>query len=85
MLIYIHKNQKLIANFLLYMVKNGCGQSGFWTLKLTVSQVWKMGSTDFFAYWYKFMQIKTWLKIFEVGMFKYGDGMGWWDSKIDCI
>ena len=28
----------------------------------------------FFAWWYKFMQIKMWLKIFGVGMVKNGFG-----------
>ena len=29
------------------MVKNGCGQSGDGTLKLTVSEEWTNGITDF--------------------------------------
>ena len=47
MLIQIHKNQlkkkkkKLIKFFWLSVVKNRYGQSGVWTLKLTVSNVSK--------------------------------------------
>ena len=37
-------------------------KSGYGTLKLTVSQEW------FFVCWYKFMQIKRWLKALEAGM-----------------
>ena len=107
----------MIENFRLGMVKNGCGQSGKGTIKLTISEEWtdemadflhvdtdlqklnadqkfsgwawpKMGvtclvmglynwlylrkehmdETDFFACWYKFMQIKRGLKIFGVGV-----------------
>ena len=41
----------------------GYGQSGLWTLKLTVSQECINGVNWFFACWYNFMQIKSWLKI----------------------
>ena len=34
--------------FLLGMVKNGCAQSGLWTLKLTVSEAWPYGINWFF-------------------------------------
>ena len=54
------------------MVKNGFGQSGFWTLKLTVSQEWNDEINYFFAYRYKFMQIKRQLKIFGVDIVKNG-------------
>ena len=56
------------------MVKNYCGQSGLWTLKLTVSEEWTDGTNWFFACWHKFMQINRWLKIFEVGIVKIGCG-----------
>ena len=46
------------------------GQSGFWTLKLPVSEEWIHGINWFFACWYKFIQIKRCLKIFGVGMAK---------------
>ena len=48
-LIQIHKIEKLIENFLSGMVKNGCGQSGCGTLKLTVFQEWTDGINCFFT------------------------------------
>ena len=45
----------------LSMARNGCGQAGLWTLKLTVSQEWPDGINWFFASWYKFTQIKRWM------------------------
>ena len=56
------------------MVKNGYCHSGFWTLKLTVSQEWTSGINWFFACWYSFMQIKRWFKILVAGMVKNGCG-----------
>ena len=74
--------------FWLSIVKNGYGQSGLWTLKLTISQGW----TD----WYKFMQVKKWLKILGVGMVKNGYGQscdvtlklivsGEWTDRINWV
>ena len=62
--------------FWLGMFKNGCGQSGLWNLKLIVSEEWTHGINNFFAcwFWYKFIQIKSCLKIFRVGMVKNGCG-----------
>ena len=57
----------------------GYGQSGLWTLKLTVSQECINGINWFFACWYNFMQIKSWLKILGVVMVK--NESGW----IDCV
>ena len=56
------------------MFKNGCGQSGLWNLKLIVSEEWTDGINNFFAcsFWYKFIQVKSCLKIFGVGMVKNG-------------
>ena len=56
------------------MTKNGCGQSGLWTLKLVVSQEWNDGTNWPFACWSNFTQIKKWLKIFEVSKAKNGCG-----------
>ena len=56
------------------MVKNGCGQSCYGTLKLTVSEEWTDGINWFFACWYRFTKIKSWSKIFLVGIFKNGCG-----------
>ena len=45
--------------FWLGMVKNGSGQSGLWTLKLTVIEEWTDGiNCFFFSRLHKFMQIK---------------------------
>ena len=54
------------------MARNQCGQSGYGTLKLTVSQEWIDGKNLFFVYWYKFMQIKSWLKMLKVDIVKIG-------------
>ena len=56
------------------MVKNACGQYGLWTLNMIVSQEGTDTINWFFACWYKFMQIKMWLKIFGTGMVKSGCG-----------
>ena len=52
------------------MVENKCGQPGLWTLKLTVSQQRDDETNWFFACFYNFTQIKGWLKVFGVNMFK---------------
>ena len=52
------------------MVKNGCGQSGLWTLKLTLSPEWTDAVNWFFACCHKFTQIKRSPKIFGVSMVK---------------
>ena len=56
------------------MVKNEYGQSGLWTLELSVSQEWTNGINWVFAFWYNFMQISRWLKILGVGTVENGDG-----------
>ena len=52
----------------------GYGQSGLWNLKLTVSQECINGINWFFACWYNFMQIKSWLKILGVVLVKNESG-----------
>ena len=77
--------RKLSKNFWLGMVKNGCGQSGHWTLKLTVSEEWT-GINWFFACWYKSMQIliENWLNFFGGWLGQKWVWSVWWlDSKID--
>ena len=37
-----------------------------------MSQEWTDGINWFLTFWYKFMQIKRWLKIFGVGVVKNG-------------
>ena len=40
-------------------------------------------TASFFACWYKFMKIKSWFKIFWLGMFKNGCGQsGLWNLKL---
>ena len=41
------------------MAKNGCGQAGYETLKLNVSQEWTVEINWFFAWCYKFMKLKV--------------------------
>ena len=66
--------------------KNGCGQSGHKTLKLTVSQKWTDGINWFFGSWYKLKKAKSWLNDFKGG---HGQELQWsfssWDPKICCI
>ena len=68
--------QKLIVYWKLWldMVNYGCGQSGFRTLKLSLSQEWADGINWVFACWHKVIQIKRWSKIFGVSMVKNGWG-----------
>ena len=68
--------QKLIVDWKLWldMVRYGCGQSGFWTLKLSLSQEWADGINWDFACWHKVTQIKRWSKIFGVSIVKNGWG-----------
>ena len=48
--------------------KNGCGQSGDWTLKLTVSEKWTDGTLNWFLHVDTWSQkLKSWSKIFWVG------------------
>ena len=79
--------RKLSKIFWLGMVKNGCGQSGHWTLKLTVSEEWT-GINWFFACWYKSMQIliENWLDFSEGWRGQKWVWSVWWlDSKIDYL
>ena len=46
------------------MIKNGCGQSGERTPKLTVSEEWTDGINWFFGFWYRFTKIKSWSNFF---------------------
>ena len=54
------------------VVKNGCGESGYRTLKLTVSQECTDRVTKFFKCWYKFRKAKSCFNDFWVGMVKNG-------------
>ena len=58
------------------MIKNGCGQSGDETLKLTVSEEWADGINWFFAFFatgfYKFRKAKSRFKDFWVVLVKNG-------------
>ena len=56
------------------MVRNGCGQSGHETLKLTVSQERIDGMNEFFACWCYFTKAKSYFTVFWVGLVKSGHG-----------
>ena len=66
------KIKSWLKSFCWGMVKNECGQSCLWTLKLTASQERTDGTSWFFTCLYNFTQIKRWLKIFGVSMVKNG-------------
>ena len=88
--LHVDTNSKKTENWSricwLGMGQNGCGQSGLWTLKLTVPKEWNDGIKWFFACWYKFTQIKRRLKIFGVSMVKKWVWSIWWRySKTDCV
>ena len=53
------------------MVKNGCGQSGYETLKLNVSEEWTVGINWFFVLCYKFRKAKSCFNDFWVGVAFY--------------
>ena len=78
--LYIDKNSMKLKSWLqtfwLSMVKNGCGQSSLWSLKLTLSEEWTDGIDCFFRCWYKLMQIKMCLKILGVSLVKNECGEG---------
>ena len=56
------------------MIRDGCGQPGHRTLKLTVSQEWVDGMNWFFASWCKFRKAKSNFNDFWVDMVKIGHG-----------
>ena len=82
----LHKLKNWSKNFWVGMVKNGCGQSGHGTLKLTVSREWIDGMNWFFVYWCKFRKTKSYFNDFWVGVVK---NMAWpfssWDPRMCCI
>ena len=53
---------------------NGCGQSCDGTLKLTLSEEWTNGINWFLACSCRFITVKSWSKIYWVGMVKNGCG-----------
>ena len=75
---FLHVNtwsQKLKADQKFFgwaFVKNGWGQSGHRTLKLTVSQKWADGIKGFFSFRYEFRKAKSWFNDFCVGVVKNG-------------
>ena len=64
-------NQNIFA---LGMAKNGCGQFGHGTLKLTVSQEWNDGMNWFFACRCTSSIPKSYFNAFWVGMVRNGHG-----------
>ena len=61
-------------SFWVNMVKNGSGQSGPGTLKLTLSKEWIDVINWYFACWCKFRKAKTCFNDFWVGMVRNGHG-----------
>ena len=70
--------------FWLVIVKSGYGQSGVWTIKITISREWNNGINWFYACWCKFVVIKRWLEMLGVGMVKNECGQSG-QGTIDCI
>ena len=64
MLVQIHANMGWYGQL--------CGQSCDGTLKLALSEEWTDGINWFFACWYWFTKIKSWLKIYWVGKVRNG-------------
>ena len=63
--------------------QNTIGQWDSSIFKLTISPEQSNDTASFFACWYKFMNIKNWLKILWLGMFKNGCGQsGLWTLKL---
>ena len=67
--IYIKNWSKILW---LGMLRNGCGQSGHRTIKLTVSQELFDRMNWFFACWCKLRKAKSYLTDFWVGLVKNG-------------
>ena len=72
MLIQIHVNWKVIVNILGGVVKNGCGQSGLGTQKLTVFKEWTVQITDFLYVDTDSQKLKTDQKFFGWAWSKMG-------------
>ena len=72
------KIKSWLKSFWWAIVKNECGQSGLWTLKLTVSQERTDGTNWFFACWYNFTQRWVWswsnMSMIKNGCGQSGDG-----------
>ena len=68
------KIKRELKIFGLVVVRNGCGQSGLWALKVTVTQEWTNGINWFFACWHNFTQINRRLKVFRVSLIENGCG-----------
>ena len=62
-------NKSWSKSFCLGIVKNGCGQSGFWALKLIAYEKWTDGIN-----WYRITKIKADQIFLGVGMVKNGCG-----------
>ena len=56
------------------MHQNALGQLGCRIFKLNVSLEQNDEKGWFFAFWYRFMEIKSWLKNIEVGVIKHEFG-----------
>ena len=75
MLVQIHTNWNFLEIFEVTMVKNEFGQFADGTLKMGVSEEWADNNRffillSFLACWYRSIKIKSWSKVFWVGMVK---------------
>ena len=59
-----HKIKRWLKILGVSMVKNGSGEFGGGSLKLTVSEEWTGGRNWFFVCWYKLRKAKSWFKDF---------------------
>ena len=64
-----------LKNFWMDMVKNGCGHSGHWMLKLALSLESRNKIKWFFACWYYFRKVKIYVNYFWVGLVKNDHGI----------
>ena len=64
------KIKNWLKSFEVGMVKNGCVQLSYGTLKLIVSEEWIDGINCFFACWYRFTKFNRWSKVYWVDMVK---------------
>ena len=83
MCIQIHKKQELIENFLNGHGQKWCGQSGYGTRKLTLSQEWTDGINWFFCRQVQIHENQKSIEVFWLGMVRNGCGQsGHWTLKL---
>ena len=78
--VFLHKSHTLEKYDSSDISQNAVGQSD---CKLTVSLEQNYEKASFFACWYRFMEIKSWLKNVGMGLVKNGYGhSGLWTVKL---